>query len=241
MERKTMKPLRVAALAVQTESGAGLMPRINRALRIALAACALPALSAFAGDTSEPAFVWVNPESCYHWHTATNVTMTLPVPFPVGASEATLSVNGSVVSSGITTDFVTVTLPAPRADAAEDVYDISLAFDKGAPVSAKLGLVEGCRGTASGTTRVLAPSGTPAWGKTKGVAVIPIPYNTTSFTVALNGGEATVTDTGLDGAAGWYALRLKGGIAADLEAETPEGDLAASLMGGGAGFFLIVR
>lgn len=207
----------------------------------ALAAGALSALSALAGDTSEAKFVWVNPESCYHWHTATNATMTLPVPFPDGASEATLSVNGSVVASGITTDFVTVTLPAPRADAAEDVYAISLSFDKGAPVSAKLGLVEGCRGTASGTTRVLAPSGTRAWGKTKGVAVIPIPYNTTSFTIALNGGTATETDTGLDGAAGWYALRLKGAATADLAAETPEGDLFASIKGDGAGFFLIVR
>ena len=219
MKRSAVKPLRFAAFA----------------------AGALSALSALAGDTSEAKFVWVNPESCYHWHTATNATMTLPVPFPDGASEATLSVNGSVVASGITTDFVTVTLPAPRADAAEDVYDISLSFDKGAPLSAKLGLVEGCRGTASGTTRVLAPSGTRAWGKTKGVAVIPIPYNTTSFTIALNGGEATETDTGLDGAAGWYALRLKGAATADLAAETPEGDLFASIKGDGAGFFLIVR
>jgi len=219
MKRSAVKPLRFAALA----------------------AGALSALSALAGDTSEAKFVWVNPESCYHWHTATNATMTLPVPFPDGASEATLSVNGSVVASGITTDFVTVTLPAPRADAAEDVYAISLSFDKGAPVSAKLGLVEGCRGTASGTTRVLAPSGTRAWGKTKGVAVIPIPYNTTSFTIALNGGTATETDTGLDGAAGWYALRLKGAATADLAAETPEGDLFASIKGDGAGFFLIVR
>ena len=219
MKRSAVKPLRFAAFA----------------------AGALSALSALAGDTSEAKFVWVNPESCYHWHTATNATMTLPVPFPDGASEATLSVNGSVVASGITTDFVTVTLPAPRADAAEDVYDISLSFDKGAPLSAKLGLVEGCRGTASGTTRVLAPSGTRAWGKTKGVAVIPVPYNTTSFTIALNGGEATETDTGLDGAAGWYALRLKGAATADLAAETPEGDLFASIKGDGAGFFLIVR
>jgi len=40
MERKTMKPLRVAALAAQTEIGGGLMPRMNRALRIApLALC----------------------------------------------------------------------------------------------------------------------------------------------------------------------------------------------------------
>ena len=218
------------------------MKRAVKPLRFAaLAACALSALSAFAGDTSEAKFVWVNPESCYHWHTATNATMTLPVPFPDGASEATLSVNGSVVASGISSDFVTVTLPAPRGGAAEDVYDLSLSFDKGAPVSAKLGLVDGCRGTALGTTRVLAPSGTPKWGKTKGVAVIPIPYNTTTFTIALNGGTATATDTGLDGAAGWYALRLKGAATADLAAETPEGDLFASIKGDGAGFFLIVR
>ena len=206
----------------------------------AFAAGALSAFSAFAADTSEAKFVWVNPESCYLWHTATNSTMTLPVPYPMGASEATLSVNGSVVASGITADFVTVTLPAPRGGAAEDVYDLSLSFDKGSPVSAKLGLVAGvATGGGIAATSLRAEGGT--WGKTKGVAVIPIPYGTTSFTVALDGGAATVTDTGLDGAAGWYALRIKAGETADFAAETTEGNFAASVYGAASGFFLILR
>lgn len=205
------------------------------------AAAMLPLMAVAAGNTSDPMFVYVNPKSCYHWHTATNSTMVLPVCFPSGASSATLSVNGAVQASGITTDSVTVNLPSPRCGSQEDVYELSLGFDNGKTYTTRLGLVCGYTESDTGSTRCLAPSGDSAWGKMDSLAVIPVPYGTTSLTAALNGGIATPVDTGLGGAAGWYALRLKGGSTVDLAAETPEGDFVASLSGASTGFFLIVR
>ena len=199
------------------------------------------AMVAYSGDSSEPSAIYVNPSSCYQWHTATNATMTLPVPYPNGAHSASLSINGTVVASGITTAFTTVTLPAPRGGASEDVYDLVLAFDNGETATAKLALIDGYSGTATGSTRVLAPAGTRAWGKVNGVAVGPVPKGTTSFSVAVDGGEASAVDTGLNGSAGWYAIRLRGVSTAALEAETPEGDLDADIYSSAPGFILIVK
>ena len=191
--------------------------------------------------------VFFNEKTSSYWHTATNCVIDLPIEFPAGASSATLSVTGIdysaqyAIPSG--TAQYTLSLPAATSSTAENVYDLALAFNDSASTvrTAKLGLIYGHDATTTGWTRCLAPAGTRAWSKTKGVAVIPIPYGTTSFTIALDGGEATSTDTGLDGAAGWYPLRLKGEMTADLAATTLEGSLSASLRGDGAGFFLIVR
>lgn len=191
--------------------------------------------------------VFFNEKTSSYWHTATNCVIDLPIEFPAGASSATLSVTGIdysaqyAIPSG--TAQYTLSLPAATSPTAENVYDLALAFNDSASTvrTAKLGLIYGHDATTTGWTRCLAPAGTRAWSKTKGVAVIPIPYGTTFFTIALDGGEATSTDTGLDGAAGWYPLRLKGETTADLAATTLEGSLSASLRGDGAGFFLIVR
>ena len=206
----------------------------------AFAAGAL-AMVAYSGAVSDPVSVYVNPSSCYQWQTATNATMRLPVPYPNGAHSASLSINGTVVASGITGAFTVVTLPAPRGGASEDVYDLALVFDNGETATAKLALIDGYSGTATGSTRVLAPAGTREWGKVKGVAVVPVPKGTTSFSVAVDGGEASAVDTGLNGAAGWYAIRLKGVSTAVLEAETPEGDLDADIYGSSTGFILIIK
>ena len=191
--------------------------------------------------------VFFNEKTSSYWHTATNCVIDLPIEFPDSASSATLSVTGVgysaqyAIPSG--TEQYTLSLPPATSSTAENVYDLALAFNDSASTvrTAKLGLIYGHDATTTGWTRCLAPAGTRAWSKTKGVAVIPIPYGTTSFTIALDGGEATSTDTGLDGAAGWYPLRLKGETTADLAATTLEGSLSASLRGDGAGFFLIVR
>ena len=191
--------------------------------------------------------VFFNEKTSSYWHTATNCVIDLPIEFPDGASSATLSVTGIgylaqyAISAGM--EQYTLSLPPATSSTAENVYDLALAFNDSASTvrTAKLGLIYGHDATTTGWTRCLAPAGTRAWSKTKGVAVIPIPYGTTSFTITLDGGEATSTDTGLDGAAGWYPLRLKGETTADLAATTLEGSLSASLRGDGAGFFLIVR
>ena len=218
------------------------------ALRLRSVAVCLSALFASVtaladGDTSDPALVYLRPETSSFWHTATNSTMTLPVEFPVGASSATLTVTGafnySQTINDITSSSVTVALPEavmPENDpATEDVYDFTLTFNDGTVRTAKLGLIAGL-GDGEGQTRCLAPASGSAWEKVKGQVAIPIPYGMESF--AING---TPTDTGLDGAQGWYALKLKSNVSVALSGLVGEDSLTALLKGAAAGFFLIFR
>jgi hypothetical protein len=86
-------------------------------------------------------------------------------------------------------------------------------------------------------TRCLAPQTDRVWSKVNGRAVLPIPYGTVSFTV--NGVE---TDTGLDGAQGWYAINGLGfGVNASLGLLAGGVQYAASLIGGPGGIMLIVK
>jgi len=195
------------------------------------------------GDTSDPALVYLRPETSSFWHTATNSTMTLPVEFPVGASSATLTVTGafnySQTINDITSSSVTVALPEavmPENDpATEDVYDFTLTFNDGTVRTAKLGQIAGL-GDGEGQTRCLAPASGSAWEKVKGQVAIPIPYGMTSFEI-----NGTSTDTGLDGAQGWYALKLKSNISAALSGLVGEDSWTAVLKGAATGFFLILR
>ena len=206
-----------------------------------VAACA--AFSAHSGDTSDGALVYLRPETSSFWHTATNSTMTLPVDFPVGASSATLTVTGSfgysVTIDDITSPSVTVTLPEAtmleNAPATEDVYDFMLTFDDGTVRTAKLGLIAGL-GDGEGQTRCLSPVSCAAWEKANGQVAIPIPFGMTSFSV-----DGVPTDTGLDGAQGWYALKLKSNVAASLSALVGEVEWQALLRGAATGLFIILR
>jgi hypothetical protein len=118
------------------------------------------------------------------------------------------------------------------------VYDLALQFDDDANTvrTAKLGLIKGLSPDAEGTTRCLAPASGNLWGKASKKAVLPIPYGTTSLSV--NGVE---TPTGLDGAQGWYALRIKPGELYSLSLIANEVTYAASILGGGAGMMIIMR
>lgn len=218
------------------------------ALRLRSVAVCLSALFASVtaladGDTSDPALVYLRPETSSFWHTATNSTMTLPVEFPVGASSATLTVTGafnySQTINDITSSSVTVALPEavmPENDpATEDVYDFTLTFNDGTVRTAKLGLIAGL-GDGEGQTRCLAPASGSAWEKVKGQVAIPIPYGMTSFEI-----DGVVTDTGLNGAQGWYAIKLKGDVSATLSGLVDEDTWTAVLKGVATGFFLIVR
>ena len=218
------------------------------ALRLRSVAVCLSALFASVtaladGDTSDPALVYLRPETSSFWHTATNSTMTLPVEFPVGASSATLTVTGafnySQTINDITSSSVTVALPEavmPENDpATEDVYDFTLTFNDGTVRTAKLGLIAGL-GDGEGQTRCLAPASGSAWEKVKGQVAIPIPYGMTSFEI-----NGTSTDTGLDGAQGWYALKLKSNVSAALSGLVGEDSWIAVLNGAATGFFLILR
>lgn len=164
--------------------------------------------SAFAdGDNwSKGTFVFTRPDESFFWRTASNTTVRLNLPFPSDAMSATLTVsqNGQVIReyddlAADAVDAVDVTLPAATTPETEVVYDLLLAFDTGATMSASLAVVMGSgAGGEWLRTRCLGTSETK-WRKIRRSAVLPIPYGTTSLT--LNGEPV---DPGLEGAAGWY-------------------------------------
>ena len=209
------------------------MRQPRRTFRILHSAfCILLAASAAAmaeiGGTSEPTTVFVNPGTSSFWHTATNNVLALPVEFPDGATSATLAVSGlryTATYAGITASPFILTLPAATSTATENVYDLTLTFDDaGATVrTARLGLIKGYDTTAEGLTRCLAPKEQRKWGWVKGRrAVFPIPCGMTAFTVG-----GVVTDTGLGGDQGWFALDVPGGRTIPLTLD----ELSATLFG----------
>jgi len=208
----------------------------------ALAGAAVLTVSAPAAKlSSEPTFVFLRPETSSFWNTATSSTMTLPIDYPSGATKATLTVNGvgyNRVYPDLTADSIEIDLPVPDSPKTENVYELTLAFDNGAPSrTAKLGLIQGLDSGAKGSTRCIAPAEGKVWSTATDRAVLPIPYGTTSFTV--NGVEH---DTGLDGAQGWYALSpIKPGAVISLSCLADGVSYAASILGGGNGFMLIYK
>ena len=190
---------------------------------------------------SEPTFVFLRPETSSFWNTATNNTMTVPIDYPAGATSATLAITGL----GYQRDYPNIAgvnefsfdLPAATSPETENVYDLTLTFDDGTERTAKLGLVQGLSPDAEGTTRCLAPAGSKVWNKVKGQAVLPIPYG--MKTITINGVD---TDTGLDGAQGWYALgKIEPNETVTLSGVAGGVEYAASLLGGGAGLMMILR
>ena len=208
----------------------------------ALAGAAVLTVSAPAAKlSSEPTFVFLRPETSSFWNTATNSTMTLPIDYPSGATKATLTVNGvgyTRVYPNLTADSIEIDLPVPDSPKTENVYELSLSFDNGAPSrTAKLGLIKGLDSGAKGSTRCIAPAQGKVWSTATDRAVLPIPYGTTSFTV--NGVEH---DTGLGGAQGWYALSpIAPGATITLSCLADGVSYAASILGGGNGFMLIYK
>ena len=154
----------------------------------ALAGAAVLTVSAPAAKlSSEPTFVFLRPETSSFWNTATSSTMTLPIDYPSGATKATLTVNGvgyNRVYPDLTADSIEIDLPVPDSPKTENVYELTLAFDNGAPSrTAKLGLIQGLDSGAKGSTRCIAPAEGKVWRTATDRAVLPIPYGTTSFTI----------------------------------------------------------
>ena len=201
--------------------------------------------AAHAGDTSEATTIFIRDEIFSFWRTATNSTVTLPIDFPSGASSAALTVTGARYSrtyANLAAGSFDLALPPATSPDTENVYDLALAFNDGTVRTAKLGLIKGLTDNAEGTTRCIVPFTARAWTKAKRQAVLPIPYGTTSFTVSLDGGEAVVTDTGLDGAQGWYVLSpILGDRHYSLFLDMPFGDFAATLLGVDEGTIFTIR
>jgi hypothetical protein len=192
---------------------------------------------------SDSTFVFIKPETSFFWHMATNSTMTLPVDFPEGATSATLVVTGmsySVQYTGITEDEFTLTLPAATGPAEENVYGLELTFDNGAKQTASLGLLKGIAAGGTGSTRCIAPFGGKRWCRVERRAVLPVPYGVKSFSFQADG-QSAVAETGLDGAAGWYAFKLGGGGSASVTmTDADDADWSVSLLGM-TGVLLLVR
>ena len=173
-------------------------------IMMAIAAGLAFAGAAFASDTGDALLLFK--ESGSFWHTATNSTITVPLDFKDGATSATLTVRGSKyvrVYEGITTGEFTFSLPSAGDVAHEDVYSLSLVFDNGTEMSARLGLPYGIGPGAEGSTRCIAESSV-RWPKTYGNGLVPVPADTTSITV--DGSPVTDETPGFTGAQGWLAL-----------------------------------
>ena len=193
---------------------------------------------------SEETFVFLRPETSSFWNTATNSTMSLPIDYPNGATKAKLEVTGvgySKVYENITSDSFDIELPVPDSPQTENIYDLTLMFNDGTVRTAKLGLIQGLSPDSEGSTRCLAPSEGAVWNAVKKRAVLPIPYGTTSFTMSVNGGEVTNVDTGLNGAQGWYAIKSATGDNVSFSLVANGMNYAATLLGQGDGFFVIVK
>lgn len=193
-----------------------------------------------AGEWTDGSVIFLRPDESPLWRTATNANMRLEWMMPEGAASADLTVKGLEYSrkySGITEDGIDLSLPEPVDALTENVYTFTLEFDNGEFRSATLGVVRGMgRGNEFiGTPCVIAEPYTQ-WIRSR--AVLPVPYGATSL--ELNGKPA---DTGLNGAAGWYAW---GPLSADAVAggavlTVGEVDYEANLRWRMSGFRLLVK
>ena len=212
---------------------------ILRRCRLIVGLVTILSASLFAdiGDSNR-AVVLLRPDGTSFWRTATNSVIAVPVDMPPMATSAILTVRGvkygkeyEISSSG---DFI-VSLPPAVSAKAENVYDMTLAFNDGTVRTAKLGLVQGYAKGADASARVLSPKGDAKWGAVTRRAVLPIPCGMTS--VSVNGMEI---DTGLGGDRGWLAIALSSGEEASLSAEAGGEAYSAGLLGQSIGLMLMV-
>lgn len=196
------------------------------------------------GAWSDPAFVFLKPETSSFWRTATNSVVTLPVKYPEGATSADLTVNGvgySRMYADIPEGDFDLELPVADSPENENVYELALSFNDGTVRTAKLGLIQGLMTDGNGATRCIAPKDGARWSKTRSRAVMPIPYGMKSFSVVVNGKEVD-DGFGLDGAQGWYALSgLKTGDTIDLSLSKEGETVNASLICRNPNFTVVIK
>ena len=201
-------------------------------------------VSAFAAAeaTSDCAFIYVDTAESSFWRTATNNTISISVDYPAGATSAALAVTGAGYSKtyeNVPEGLYDLALPAAMSPETENVYDLTLTFDAGDPVSAKVAVIAGATDGASGTARCVEKTTSRKWSKVSPEhAVLPVPFGATVLTV---NGEAV--DPGLDGARGWTVLSpVAIGSEYVLSLETGSGEFAsADLVGAGGGLIMLLR
>lgn len=207
-----------------------------------VASCLMPgAVCAASEATSASTFVYVDTAESPFWRTAPSNVVELSIDFPEGASSASLSVTGaygfSMTTNNLPEGLFTLALPAATSPETEDVYDLTLTFSDGTIREASFGVIAGLTANPEGTARCIVSESSASWSRIHERAVLPIPYGTTSFTI---GGETV--DTGLGGAAGWYAYGpLALGSSETLGLVASDGNFAAFLKSVGIGTVLIYR
>ena len=218
----------------------------RKAKSILLACCAgIGMISGMAagGSMSDSTVVFLRSKESFLWSTASNATLSLPVVYPKGATSANLSVSGHGYSANYPEvpegDFL-LTLPAATSPSSENVYDLTLSFDNDMEQRARIGLVYGVVGGAEGSTRCLAPVGSYKWRQVNGRAVLPVPSGITSFAVDFSDGRK-ITDSGLNGAAGWYPIALSHPVTAMLSMAEANGTQWSVTLNGILGLVITVR
>jgi hypothetical protein len=116
-----------------------------------------------------------------------------------------------------------------------------LTFDNGVIRKARLALIEGARADAQGYTRCIAPKDDSKWGKIKKRAVLPIPYGVETFTIVKSDGTVKEDSTGLNGAQGWYLLKVSDSDRLTLSLTTASESYTQTILGIGDGFRVIVK
>lgn len=190
---------------------------------------------------SNSIFSFVDTKDFLLWRTAPGRTVTLPVPYPEGASEATLTVTGAYgytkTYEGITGESYTITLPAAVTEADEDVYDLALSFDKGESLSASVAVIVSYGTASSASGRCINPEGSTKWSRAGVREVVPV---LAGSSVSVGGVTA---DAGESGDARWLALGpYAAGDEVELTLTAPGGNMSVDLdILPTAKFFMFVR
>lgn len=202
------------------------------------------ALQATSLNESNSTFVFLKPETSSFWTTAPGSFVTLPIDYPFGAKGASLSVSalGYFRSyENIPEGDFTLELPSATNPTEENIYELVLTFDNGVIRKARLALIEGARADAQGYTRCIAPKDDSKWGKIKKRAVLPIPYGVETFTIVKSDGTVKEDSTGLNGAQGWYLLKVSDSDKLTLSLTTASESYTQTILGIGDGFRVIVK
>ena len=195
-----------------------------------------------ASATSATSVVWTKPEESLQWKTIMSASAPVALDWPEGAVAALLTIeaDGAVVVQTNITDttarealVIPPTLPAEYAE--ERVLSLSVVYrDSGdaeiTSASARLGWVTGVAGSG---TRVIPAASGKEWTKVAKYAVLPIPEDTTAFSVDSASQEYD--------APGWWEWRRIASGDHALALTAGGEDFLAMLTGGGGGFTIIVR
>lgn len=214
------------------------------AVAAAIAAIAVGAMpQAFgASATSATSIVWTKPDESLQWKTVMSASAPVALCWPEGAASAQLTVEADgafVVQTNITDTtarevlVIPPTLPAEYA--AERVLAVSVEYrDSGNATldtaSVQLGWVTGVEGNG---TRVITAASGKEWREVEKYAVLPIPEDTTAFSVDSASQEYD--------APGWWEWRRIASGDHALALTAGGEDFLATLTGGGGGFTIIVR